>query len=200
MAPKRRAKGSGTTTTATATATITTTAAAAASPRRTRSATAAGKRAAPPPETAAPQPKKPKRAAAEETKGSKGKSKAFVDKEPLAPPLSPVSMATRRRRSSSKHAYKTAGYASIKLKSKCVIYKQCNSFKTRAIKVKDGLESAVPGVTVTINPEKPRRGCFEIREDGGEVFVSLLDMPRPFKLMKNLDMDEVIVDIAKKIT
>ncbi|OAY65970.1 hypothetical protein ACMD2_12407 [Ananas comosus] len=177
MAPKRRAKGSGTTTTIAAAA-----AAAAASPRRTRSATAAGKRAAPPPKTAAPQPKKPKRAAAEETKGSKGKSKAFVDKEPLAPP--PIS-------SGDGDASKTI------IVEAC---KQCNSFKTRAIKVKDGLESAVPGVTVTINPEKPRRGCFEIREDGGEVFVSLLDMPRPFKLMKNLDMDEVIVDIVKKIS
>ncbi|XP_020113535.1 selenoprotein H [Ananas comosus] len=160
MAPKRRAKGSGTTTTIAAAA-----AAAAASPRRTRSATAAGKRAA-----------------AEETKGSKGKSKAFVDKEPLAPP--PIS-------SGDGDASKTI------IVEAC---KQCNSFKTRAIKVKDGLESAVPGVTVTINPEKPRRGCFEIREDGGEVFVSLLDMPRPFKLMKNLDMDEVIVDIVKKIS
>ncbi|CAH8328353.1 unnamed protein product [Eruca vesicaria subsp. sativa] len=77
--------------------------------------------------------------------------------------------------------------------------KQCNAFKTRAIQVKEGLEGAVPGVTVTLNPEKPRRGCFEIRKEGGETFISLLEMKRPFAPMKALDMEEVIEDIIKKI-
>ncbi|XP_006663129.1 uncharacterized protein LOC102702792 [Oryza brachyantha] len=76
---------------------------------------------------------------------------------------------------------------------------QCRQFKIRATKVKEDLESAVPGVSVVINPEKPRRGCLEIREQGGEVFISLLNMPRPFTAMKKLDMDEVIKDIANKI-
>lgn len=77
---------------------------------------------------------------------------------------------------------------------------QCQHFKKRALKVKEDLESAVPGVSVIINPEKPRRGCLEIREEGGEVFISLLNMPRPFTAMKKLDMDEVIQDIVKKIS
>ncbi|KAL9442751.1 hypothetical protein AB3S75_016176 [Citrus x aurantiifolia] len=77
--------------------------------------------------------------------------------------------------------------------------KQCNSFKTRANHVKDGLEKGVPGIKVLLNPEKPRRGCFEIREDGGEKFISLLDMKRPFKPMKDLDMDEVVSDIVAKL-
>ncbi|RAL44391.1 hypothetical protein DM860_011668 [Cuscuta australis] len=77
--------------------------------------------------------------------------------------------------------------------------KQCNSFKTRALKVKEGLEAAVAGVKVVVNPEKPRKGCFEIREEDGETFVSLLDMKRPFKAMKDLDMDEVITGIIDKI-
>ncbi|XP_018448513.1 uncharacterized protein LOC108820012 [Raphanus sativus] len=77
--------------------------------------------------------------------------------------------------------------------------KQCNAFKTRAIQVKEGLEGAVPGVTVTLNPEKPRRGCFEIREEGGKTFISLLEMKRPFAPMKALDMEEVIEGIIKKI-
>ncbi|GFQ01329.1 hypothetical protein PHJA_002276800 [Phtheirospermum japonicum] len=76
--------------------------------------------------------------------------------------------------------------------------KQCNSFKTRAIQVKIGLEKSV-GVNVLVNPEKPRRGCFEIREEGGGIFVSLLDMKRPFKPMKDLDMEKVISDIVEKI-
>ncbi|KAK3008902.1 hypothetical protein RJ639_013199 [Escallonia herrerae] len=52
--------------------------------------------------------------------------------------------------------------------------KQCNAFKTRAIQVKNGLEDGLSGITVLLNPGKPRRGCFEIREEGGETFLSLL--------------------------
>lgn len=77
--------------------------------------------------------------------------------------------------------------------------KQCNSFKTRANQVKGGLEKGVPGITVLINPDKPRRGCFEIREEGGETFISLLGMKRPFKPMKDLNMEEVIGNIIEKI-
>ncbi|XP_020243674.1 selenoprotein H-like, partial [Asparagus officinalis] len=77
--------------------------------------------------------------------------------------------------------------------------KQCNSFKTRANIVKEGLESAIPGIDVTINPEKPRRGCFEVRKASGEIFISLLGLKRPFTPMKNLDMDEVVEDIVNKI-
>ncbi|CAN0860032.1 Selenoprotein H [Linum grandiflorum] len=77
--------------------------------------------------------------------------------------------------------------------------KQCRSFKVRADQVKVGLEKAIPGIVVELNPEKPRRGCFEVREEGGEVFISLENMPRPFKKMKDLDMDEVVADIVSKI-
>ncbi|KAI5655527.1 hypothetical protein M9H77_32714 [Catharanthus roseus] len=80
--------------------------------------------------------------------------------------------------------------------------KQCNQFKIRALQVKNGLEKGLEGeVNVIINPEKPRRGCFEIREEGenGEKFISLLDMKRPFGPMKALDMEQVISDIIEKI-
>ncbi|XP_004138763.1 selenoprotein H [Cucumis sativus] len=77
--------------------------------------------------------------------------------------------------------------------------KQCQSFKKRAIQVQTGLENGVPGITVLLNPDKPRRGCFEIRSEDGEKFISLLDMKRPFTRMKELNMDEVISDIIEKI-
>ena len=33
----------------------------------------------------------------------------------------------------------------------------------------------VPGIAISINPDKPRKGCFEIRSaDGTATFVSLL--------------------------
>ncbi|KAM7260540.1 hypothetical protein ACFE04_011213 [Oxalis oulophora] len=85
---------------------------------------------------------------------------------------------------------------------------QCNSFKTRAAQVKEGLENAVPGITVVLNPKKrvydfdslePRKGCFEISEEGGEKFISLLDLKRPFKPKKDLDMEKVISDIVEKL-
>ncbi|GAB4836888.1 hypothetical protein Ancab_001799 [Ancistrocladus abbreviatus] len=64
--------------------------------------------------------------------------------------------------------------------------KQCTSFKKRALAVKDGLEKGVSGITVLVNPEKPRRGCFEIREEDGEVFLSLLVwLKLSFQLMVN---------------
>ncbi|KAK9699669.1 hypothetical protein RND81_08G188200 [Saponaria officinalis] len=77
--------------------------------------------------------------------------------------------------------------------------KQCNRFKVRALQVQKGLEEGVPGITVLVNPEKPRRGCFEIRLEGGQTFISLLDMKRPFKPMTDLNMEEVIADILEKI-
>uniref|UniRef100_A0A7N0V5M5 Selenoprotein H n=1 Tax=Kalanchoe fedtschenkoi TaxID=63787 RepID=A0A7N0V5M5_KALFE len=77
--------------------------------------------------------------------------------------------------------------------------KQCNSFKTRAFQVKEGLESAIKGIQVLVNPEKPRRGCFEIREQGGEAFITLLDMKRPFPPLKALNMEKVISDIIEKV-
>ncbi|KAK4776374.1 hypothetical protein SAY86_005062 [Trapa natans] len=77
--------------------------------------------------------------------------------------------------------------------------KQCNSFKTRALQVKDGLESGISGITVLINPDKPRRGCFEVRQEGGEKFVSLLGMKRPFSPMKALNMEKVVLQIIDKL-
>ncbi|KAK8928245.1 hypothetical protein KSP39_PZI017393 [Platanthera zijinensis] len=75
---------------------------------------------------------------------------------------------------------------------------QCKSFKERAEKVKKGLESAVPGITVKINPQKPRRGYFEITEERTEVILSLPNMKRPFEPMKKLNMDELVGDLVKR--
>ncbi|KAL2318286.1 hypothetical protein Fmac_032162 [Flemingia macrophylla] len=78
--------------------------------------------------------------------------------------------------------------------------KQCNQFKMRANLVKEGLEKAGCGISVVLNPQKPRRGCFEIRQEGGKKFITLLDMKRPFKPMRDLDMDKVISDIIDEMS
>ncbi|KAJ1259105.1 hypothetical protein BS78_10G127700 [Paspalum vaginatum] len=155
------------------------------SPRKTRSMAAAGKRRAEAaPEKVVPVKKKKKEqeAVVAEPKGRKrGKKEAEA-----------VALA----------AAEDGGVDALAAGKRVIVEActQCKQFKIRAQKVKGDLESSVPGVSVIINPQKPRRGCLEIREEGGEVFISLLNMPRPFTPMKKLDMDEVIKDIAKKIS
>ncbi|KAF6138454.1 hypothetical protein GIB67_022488, partial [Kingdonia uniflora] len=77
--------------------------------------------------------------------------------------------------------------------------KQCKSFERRAIEVRELLSTVAPGVTVKFNPEKPRKGCFEIREEGGNIFLTLEDLKRPFKQMKELDLNVVVAEIVEKI-
>ena len=73
--------------------------------------------------------------------------------------------------------------------------------KTRATKVETAVKAAVPSVTASVNPEKPRKGCFEVRVDGAdEPLLSLLDMKRPFPALKALDMEAVTKDIISKLT
>tara|TARA_B110001452_G_C15074362_1_gene374991 strand:- start:317 stop:478 length:162 start_codon:yes stop_codon:yes gene_type:complete len=46
---------------------------------------------------------------------------------------------------------------------------------------------------VTINPEKPRKGCFEVKV-GSSVVLGLYDMPRPFPKLKALDIEGTVAD------
>lgn len=61
------------------------------------------------------------------------------------------------------------------------------------------LTSAVPDLKVSVNPEKPRKGCFEVRDESGKVFISLLDMPRPFTKLKALDLEAEAKTIAAQV-
>lgn len=49
----------------------------------------------------------------------------------------------------------------------------------------------MPDAKVEINPEKPRKGYFEVKDSTGKVYVSLPSMPRPFKPLKELDLDKL---------
>lgn len=61
------------------------------------------------------------------------------------------------------------------------------------------LEAAVKALNSTakfsVNGEKPRKGYFEVRV-GGKPVVSLASMPRPFKKLRELDMDELAAKVA----
>ncbi|WVZ81381.1 hypothetical protein U9M48_028763, partial [Paspalum notatum var. saurae] len=150
------------------------------SPRKTRSMAAAGKRRAEaaPVKVVPAKKKKEQEAVVAEPKGRKrGKKEA----EAVAPA-----------------AAEDGGVDAVAAGKRVIVEActQCRQFKIRAQKVKEDLESSVPGVSVIINPHKPRRGCLEIRQEGGEVFISLQNMPRPFTPMKELDMDELFFNMA----
>ncbi|KAK6117087.1 hypothetical protein DH2020_049132 [Rehmannia glutinosa] len=86
--------------------------------------------------------------------------------------------------------------------SKTIIIEHCTqskSFKTKANQVKKGLEKAVAGVKVELNPENPREGCFEVREESGDTFVSMLGVESPFDEIKALDVEKVVSDIVERI-
>jgi len=70
------------------------------------------------------------------------------------------------------------------------------AFKTRATKLETLVKASGVGATVSINAEKPRKGCFEVSVNGKAV-LTLLDMPRPFTKLKALDMEAVAADVIK---
>ncbi|KAL3362260.1 hypothetical protein AABB24_014907, partial [Solanum stoloniferum] len=121
-----------------------------------------------------------------------------VSVDPVSPKPKRVKKGTVSEAKSKVKAPVDSGSKKIVVVEHCT---QCSQFKIRAVKVKEELEKGVPGLEVRVNPEKPRRGCFEIRVDGvkGEKFVCLLDMKRPFGPMKALNMDKVISEIIEKI-
>lgn len=55
------------------------------------------------------------------------------------------------------------------------------------------------GATFAVNLEKPRKGCFEVRSPSGTVYVSLTDMPRPFKPLRELDIEELAERVAADV-
>ncbi len=68
-------------------------------------------------------------------------------------------------------------------------------FRTKAGKIEKACKDA--GYTVTINATKPRKGAFVVTIEGKEdaPVVNLLDMPRPFAKLRNIDLDQVVADL-----
>eukprot|EP01031_Cornospumella_fuschlensis_P023979 gene23979-29026_t len=52
------------------------------------------------------------------------------------------------------------------------------------------------GYKVTINGEKPRKGCFVVTREGqSKPIVEFLNMPRPFAPLRALDVEQLVQDI-----
>ncbi|XP_024516970.1 uncharacterized protein LOC112341285 [Selaginella moellendorffii] len=140
---------------------------------------------APPPNISQEEESKPK------AKGRKKKESA-----PLVPGTKRVTRSNPGPKEEEKEKAPPASKAHIIIEH-C---KQCSSFKTRAVNIQSLLIEADPSLKISINPEKPRKGCFEIRDDGGRIFVSLKDLTRPFEDLKKLNLEETAQSILKELT
>eukprot|EP00249_Psilotum_nudum_P008217 c21126_g1_i1 orf=256-870(+) len=132
------------------------------------------------------------------TPGKKGrKSKASPKKQPATIPK-----GTTTTGNVSIEAAESTKEPKVSTSLKVIIIEAStvdNSFKTKATKLESGLKEAVPGLIVKVNPEQPRKGCFEIHDGEGTIFVSLKNVSKPFGKVKNLDVDKTIKEIAAKI-
>ncbi|KAL8467115.1 hypothetical protein ACS0TY_035989 [Phlomoides rotata] len=69
-------------------------------------------------------------------------------------------------------------------------------FAEKATAIRAALLAAVEQMEVVINDEDDRAGCFVVREVGGEVFVNLVGMVRPFRALRDLDGQELVTRIV----
>ncbi|KAL0018453.1 hypothetical protein WJX79_001137 [Trebouxia sp. C0005] len=70
----------------------------------------------------------------------------------------------------------------------------------RAAEICTLLQEQRPELEIKLNPSKPRKGCFEVQDQSGKIYVSLLNMPRPFKQLRELDIVKVADDMAANMT
>ncbi|KAF1893172.1 hypothetical protein Lal_00001610 [Lupinus albus] len=73
-------------------------------------------------------------------------------------------------------------------------------FNEKAQEIKQALEEAIPGITITVNTRKLKKtGSFVILAEGGLKLFKLMGMRRPFKKLKELDVAKTVSDIAANI-
>lgn len=70
-------------------------------------------------------------------------------------------------------------------------------FKRASANLQALLEERQPGIKVSINPERPGKGNFTVAVDGDKPVLALLAMPRPFKKLRELDMEEAAETVLK---
>ncbi len=78
--------------------------------------------------------------------------------------------------------------------------KACQAFAKHAARLKDAICAKRPTTSVTIVHEKklssnPDKGSFIVKANG-KTLVELVAMARPFNKMKELDLEQVAVDVV----
>ncbi|CAM6033486.1 unnamed protein product [Sphagnum compactum] len=84
---------------------------------------------------------------------------------------------------------------------KSVTIEHCKSdalFKKSAQKLEEALKAAGVNLEVITNPEKPRKGSFEVQDDKGNKYVSLQNLSKPYTKLKSVDLEAVAAAIASK--
>ena len=76
------------------------------------------------------------------------------------------------------------------------LFRPCSVFRSKASKMERLLKEEIPGVSVVTNPTKARKGTFEVR-CGGKAIASFVSMPRPFKALREADLEKIAKDAAK---
>ena len=81
--------------------------------------------------------------------------------------------------------------------------KVCQAFKKCADNVTAAVQAAAPGTKVTVEllpaeGRKPDRGSFIVTANGATI-VELRGMPRPFTVMKALDVKDVAARVSKAL-
>ena len=77
---------------------------------------------------------------------------------------------------------------------------QWSVFKTRANRIAKYLAEQGSDATVEINKEKPGRGNFVVRVEGkDEPVLELLGMKRPFKALKDLEMEDIGAQVVEAL-
>jgi len=60
------------------------------------------------------------------------------------------------------------------------------------------VQASVPSAKVEINTERPRKGTFEVVVNG-TVVLSLENMARPFKKLRDTDIEKLAVEVCEKL-
>ncbi|KAF4748248.1 hypothetical protein FOZ63_020655, partial [Perkinsus olseni] len=98
------------------------------------------------------------------------------------------SKAKAKGKAKSKARAKAAAIASAEVRS--------------AAALAGALEERRPGTTVVVNENgqaKPRKGTFAVKVHGGKEVLALVAMPRPFKNLRELDMEEAATQVVEAL-
>ncbi|TEB19100.1 mannosyltransferase [Perkinsus sp. BL_2016] len=62
-----------------------------------------------------------------------------------------------------------------------------------------GVKASRPETTSALNSEKPRKGWFRVAVRGQDV-ICLKDLPRPFRALREVDLDKLVLDILAELS
>ncbi|CAL9770393.1 unnamed protein product [Musa acuminata subsp. burmannicoides] len=71
-------------------------------------------------------------------------------------------------------------------------------FLKAAKNVTSALNSAFPSISTKVVVE-PRKGCFKVHDEEGEIFLQYLDLEEPYSELESIDIPKAVKDVGRKI-